>query len=358
MSRSPRKLLPELRIGDQAARPRHVGLHDRLFQRGARLALELVGAAAGQQLEQHHAERVDVGRGADRLAEDLLRRGVVGRERAAGELGQFRLLGAAVFEQLGDAEVEQPHFARLGDEDVGGLQVAVHDQARVRMSDRARHLQEQPQPGRHIERLARAVGVDALAFDVLQREIRLTVGREAGVVQPRDVRVLECGEDLALARQALAELGAPRHQARQLERHLAPLQHVGAFGQPHLAHAAFAEPADQFVRSDPGAGPQALLARAAAVQELRGLDLGQRIQRQRAGGVCRMFEQRAQTRLEHIELGVELLDPGRALGGRTIERITQQSPQRGPLGGRQIELSLHRRHLRRSRLRLSAPRRG
>ena len=51
-------------------------------------------------------------------------------------------------QQLGDAEVEQLHLALGIDQDVGRLQVAMHDQVLVRVLDRAEHLQEQPQPRR------------------------------------------------------------------------------------------------------------------------------------------------------------------------------------------------------------------
>ena len=37
---------------------------------------------------------------------------------------------------------------------------------------------------------------------MLEREVGLAIGRDAGVVQARDVRVIEGGEDLALARDA------------------------------------------------------------------------------------------------------------------------------------------------------------
>jgi len=45
-----------------------------------------------------------------------------------------------IFEQLGDAEVEQLGVAGIGDEDVGRLQVAVHDQVRMRERDRLADL--------------------------------------------------------------------------------------------------------------------------------------------------------------------------------------------------------------------------
>ena len=70
------------------ARSRGFGLEDRLFQCAARIALQFVGPFAAQQFVEHHAERIDIRGDGERLAEDLFRRGVVGSQCAAGQLGE------------------------------------------------------------------------------------------------------------------------------------------------------------------------------------------------------------------------------------------------------------------------------
>ena len=112
---------------------------DRLLPLRIGLALEPVGLGVGQQFVQHHAERVHVGHGRDRFAADLLRRGVVQREgaHAGARVLDHRLLAV---EQLGDAEIEQAHFAGGRHQDVGRLEVAVHDQVGVRVADRIADL--------------------------------------------------------------------------------------------------------------------------------------------------------------------------------------------------------------------------
>ena len=82
-----------------------------------------------------------------RCARDLFRRRIVRREQTSACLGDGGIADAPVVEQLGDAEVEQLHLAFVGDEDVGGLQIAMDDQPCVRVRDGARHQQEQAQPG-------------------------------------------------------------------------------------------------------------------------------------------------------------------------------------------------------------------
>ena len=108
-----------------------------------------------------------------------------------------------------------------------------------------------------------------LAVDVLEREVGPAALVDAGVVEPGDVRVLEQRADVALARHALGQARAPG-QARQLQRDLALQAAVGALGQPHRAHAAAADLADQPVRADDVAGLGAISSRARLVVEAAG----------------------------------------------------------------------------------------
>ena len=88
------------------------------------LVLAPVRGPAGQGLEQHAAERVDVGARSDFRSFDLLRRRVVDR---ADPLARPRQPadGAGV---LGEPEIGQVDVVLFRDQDVGGLDVAM-DQA-------------------------------------------------------------------------------------------------------------------------------------------------------------------------------------------------------------------------------------
>ena len=107
--------------GDRRARPRHFLRQDRLLDLGFRSSLQPIRPHAGEQLVEHHSQRIDIGRGGERRPADLLGRGVVRRERVAGELSQRRLVRRAPGHQLGDAEVEKLDLALRRDHDVGGL---------------------------------------------------------------------------------------------------------------------------------------------------------------------------------------------------------------------------------------------
>ena len=150
---------------------------------------------AGEQLEEQHAQGVDVGGGGDLAAGDLLGRGVLRRQRDAAFARQHRHRCRRRLEQLGDAEVEQLDLAVAGHEHVRRLQVAVDDQVGVGVRDRRQDVEEQADARLDAEPLVVAVAIDVLAVDVLEHQVGLTGARHAGVDQPRDVRVREPGED-------------------------------------------------------------------------------------------------------------------------------------------------------------------
>ena len=156
--------------------------------------------AACQELVQQHAERVDVRGGADRLAAQLLRGGVVGRQRThalAGEL--VRVVPRIGLEQLGDAEVEQLHVTFAVDQDVAWLDVAVDHEMAVRVGNGLEHDTKERHALGHAHLRGVAVAVDALPVHELEHEVRLAAGRDAGVEQAGDVGVREPCQELAFA---------------------------------------------------------------------------------------------------------------------------------------------------------------
>ena len=92
--------------------------------------------AAGQQLVEDDADRVQVRAGVDRLALRLLGREVLRRAHDRARLGHVRGAGA------GDAEVGDLDAALVVDEHVLRLEVAVHDTALVREARGAQDLQD------------------------------------------------------------------------------------------------------------------------------------------------------------------------------------------------------------------------
>ncbi len=234
-------------------RGQHAGLVVRRDVAGRRAAGSVVEALAGDQLAEQHAEREDVGRGRDRRAGALLGRGVGRRER-----GHARLRLVIRVEQLGDAEVEQLDLAVGGDEHVGRLEVAMHDQRAMRGFDRAADLQEQLQSRAQIEPAVACIVGDRYAFDQVERNVGEARFADAALDQPRDARMAKLREREPLA--AELALGILRIEAapEQLQRdHLA---HAidRALGAEHGRGAAFAEDFEQLERADARAWREAL----------------------------------------------------------------------------------------------------
>ena len=117
------------------------------FCRGA--AGRCCGVATTQQLVQQHAQCIDISRGGDRLPTQLLWRCVLRCEHApaiARKLGGFCGCGF-IFQQLGNAKVQQFDGAVRGHQDVAGFDVAVNHQVGVGMGHGGQHFVKQGQFG-------------------------------------------------------------------------------------------------------------------------------------------------------------------------------------------------------------------
>ena len=244
-------------------------------------------------------------------------------------------------QQLGHAEVQQAHLAFGRHQDVARLQVAVHHQPRMRKLDRLQHLQEQLHPLAQAGTPAVAVLGDGLAVHVLHGQPGLGLAARAvfgaGVIEPGDQRVLQRGEDVALALEAQRQRGWRAMQPGQLQGH-GPLQFaVHPFGQPDAAHAALAQQAQQVVRA------QALAA--GGCSGIGGLRAGHRLHQARQAGQCgvecggggivlRVGQPGQQLGPPHLLRWRQLVQPGLARGVvRQRQPVVQQGRQLLQLAG-------------------------
>ena len=195
-----------------------------------------------EALVEHAAEGVDVGAAVGLVALDLLGRDVLQRAHELPGLGEL-LAGRRVLGQPEVGQVAVLHGFRPAarrHEDVGGLDVAMHQPALVRGVERAGHLADH----RHgTERLEAAVLGDHRAqvgsLDVAHRDEQQAVDL-ARLVERDDVRVVDGGREARLA----VETGAERlvlHElgSEHLQRDLAPEAQV--LGPVHDTHAAAAD---------------------------------------------------------------------------------------------------------------------
>ena len=187
-----RRVRPRARLRHRRARPLGIPLADHPDQLLRVSRRDAVRLPAREQLVQHDAERIDVARGRDAAAAHLLGARVLGGHEPHLGSGLRGRLGRAVgLEQLGDAEVEQLRHARGGDEDVAGLDVAVHDEALVRVLHGAADLPEEREAA--VDRQAPVVAPldERLPLHVLEDEVGLARLRRPAVEQARDVGVIE-----------------------------------------------------------------------------------------------------------------------------------------------------------------------
>ena len=123
----------------------------------------------------------------------------------------------------------------------------------VSVLDRRQHLTKDVHAGGDAHASGVAPGGDRLALNVLERQPGLAARGHAGVVQTGDVRVMQRGEDVALALETGGEalpLLPGRMVEEKLDRYLAREGSIGALGEPDLGHAAGADRTNESIGAD------------------------------------------------------------------------------------------------------------
>ena len=198
---------------------------------------------------------------------------------------------------------------------------------------RRAHLEEKPQPARDVGTLAVAVGHQALTLDEFHDQVGSLVER-SGIEQPRDVRMLQPGQDGALAREAPQQLGRAHrsHDGQHLHRHALLVEAVGADRRVDGAHASATDALDQAIGT--GEAPREVLRIAARLGRTR-----------RQGRTEVAVEGSTGPRIgdqQALELGGQfdallLADTAQAiaaLAGRELAELVEQTGDAWPVGRR------------------------
>ena len=222
-----------------------------------RLCRRLERPSAAEHLVQNGTERVDIRPHVGVAPVEPLWRQVMegpwddplrgDADRLGGELRESRARRAP---HRGQAEVQQLGAARPGDEDVGGLQIAVNNAAPVGEVQRLGDLDHEPKQFAQAKWPLAQSRRERLTFEVLHHQVRAAF-LEARVVERADVRMVQRRDGFRLAGEAYAGL---LHVLSPRRDHLDCDEAVEArvLGLEHFTHAARAERLDDDVRSEPG----------------------------------------------------------------------------------------------------------
>jgi hypothetical protein len=191
--------------------------------------LELVAAGErqrpGGQFMEHDTERPDVAPGIGRTAKQHLRRDVGERpDRLTGRSGDLdrsrQRVGFTRIEPARDAEIQHLGALLIVDHDIGRFQIAVHDAALVRVSERAGDVRPVAQHGFDRQPVRGHELRQRPAVDVLHGDEGETV-HFADFVHGANVRVTQVRGGARLVEQAdaIVRRRSLPPAAQQLERH-------------------------------------------------------------------------------------------------------------------------------------------
>ena len=202
---------------------------------------------AGEHLVQHAGETVDVAAFVEhRLGQCLLGTHVFGRAHQQSDLRE-PAAGRAACQR--DAEVRDHRFP-LVQQDVLGLDVAMNDALGVGEAERGGDLPRDVE--RVVDReppLARESLPKRFAVDERHDVIQEVAGR-AGVVQRKDVRVIQACRGIDLAKKTIGSYARRPLRPQDLDRDVAMVLHV--VGEIDRRHAAGADLAFNFVAAREG----------------------------------------------------------------------------------------------------------
>ena len=135
-----------------------------------------------QQLIQHHAQRIHIARGVDRFAPHLFRAGILRSHPPYQCLGSrpVHRRGFTVH-QLGDAKIQQLHFAFRRYQNIGRLQIAMHHQMLMRILYAGADGAEQLQALRYVQFVPVAPCVDRFSIDIVHYKVRQPLFGAAGI---------------------------------------------------------------------------------------------------------------------------------------------------------------------------------
>ena len=140
-------------------------------------------------------------------------------------------------------------IALNGHEDVRRFEIPVDDAFLMRVLHAFAELDEQLETLTYGQTVAVTIRRDRFASHVLHREVRTAFGRAAAVEHFGNRGVFHQRQGLAFGLEARDDLSRVHPGLDDLHRHLTA-HRMELLGEPHLAHAAFAQALQQSIRPD------------------------------------------------------------------------------------------------------------
>src|SRR2546428_12805449 len=144
-------------------------------------------------------------------------------------------------QELGDPEIEQPRLPFCVRQNVAGLDVAMNNQIPMRKFYRVADLQKELQSLTRRQPLRDCKPGHRCADNVVHDEVGQTIVGRACIEQPRDIWVIESGQDLAFRSETAQDLSRVGASIQYLDRNLFLKLTIGTLRQKNCAHPAAAK---------------------------------------------------------------------------------------------------------------------
>src|SRR4029077_1773396 len=149
-----------------------------------------------------------------------------------------------------DPEIEQLRLPFCVRQNVTGLDVAMNNQIPMRKFHRVADLQKELQSLTRRQLLRNCKSSHRCADNVVHDEVGQTIVGRACIEQPRDIWVIELGQDLAFRSEAVQDLSRVSASIQHLDRDLFLTLTISALRQENCAHPAAPEFTYDHIRAD------------------------------------------------------------------------------------------------------------
>src|SRR5882724_13573102 len=151
--------------------------------------------------------------------------------------------------ELGDPEIEQLRFPFGVRQNVARLNVTMNNQIPMRNFHRGADLQKQLQSLTRRQPLGDCKPGHRCADNVVHDEVRQTIVGRACIEQPRDIWMIEFGQDLAFRSETAQDLSRVGASTQYLDRDLFLKLTISALCQENCAHPTAAKFTDDDIRA-------------------------------------------------------------------------------------------------------------